>query len=447
MVLLLALLGVVYVSSFPLTGKGNIDSPISSILNPPYQPSITSGIQARGLITNIRTTSEHITPTPSLPLHVLPSLTPTFITATPDQFANIYHNVVQSETIDLIAARYGVTPEQVRDNNWMHGNAILPGQKLLIIRGTDWQPQRKRYAVLKAQSPIELAPAYPLFIERDNFRLHYAPNNYPAVDPESIAILFENGISNNEEIFHRKFDQHFDLFVAGQFYESPNQYLRGHSFGKYSYISFLHDGSGDAVDQQYYAAHEMTHYYMWKTFGQPFSFLLSEGTAVYAGRLMIDPSEYIPLETFCQAYELSGILPDITNIDLSFKGHYFDLENYYSAGCFVKYLIEKYGVEKLGQVYPTNDYEKVYGRSLYDLVKEWQNYLHNRPESIPFDLLELINLNRDLKSAYSRYFLEFYTSPEMVKPYMALDQARLATLRMQFVEARILLDQFYIYLN
>ena len=269
------------------------------------------------------------------------------------------------------------------------------------------------------------------------------PQTFPAVDPESIALLFKNGLFYNEAIFNQPLSINFDLFVAGKFFEIPNQYLRGHSFGKDLFIVFFHDGSGDAVDQQYLAAHEMTHFYMWNTFGQPNSFLLSEGTAVWVGKSITSNSSYIQLEPFCKAYQLAGQLPLISDVNLLYKGQNYDLENYYAAGCFVKYLVETYGEEKLGEIYTNADYERFYDKSLIDLENEWRDHLFNLATPLGFSYQDLISLNNQLKSAYHSFFASEFTSPEMLAPYMALDQARLAFLSLHFDEAKALIADYY----
>jgi hypothetical protein len=392
------------------------------------------------IIQPTRTSEPTQTPKPS-PINTpteSPSPTAYFLTATPDSDGNIYHIVGASDTLHTISKLYGISDEELRTMNWMHGNAVFPGQKLLMVRGKNWQPQHPGYAVQKG----EMLSAYPLSVEQGRFTFHYMPQTYPAVDPAAVAKLFENGLINDERLFGRRLNSHFDVFGTGLFYEIPNQYLRGHSYSKDLYIAFLHDGSGDAVDQQYLAAHEMTHLYMWNTFGQPMSFLLSEGAAVYAGKSLIASSDTIQLEQFCKAYEMSGKLPKISDEDLSYKGQNYDLENYYAAGCFVKYLIEIYGVEKLGTVYASDQYIDVYGKSLQDLEIEWHTALHNLNIPVPFDPQELIDLNAQLKAGYLRFFADIFTRPDMIRPYMLLDQARLAELELRFADAKELLSQF-----
>ena len=51
---------------------------------------------------------------------------------------------------------------------------------------------------------------------------------------------------------------------------------------------------------------------------------------------------------------------------------------YIEAGSFISFLYEKYGDQKFKDLYKTSlpaDYEKVYGKSIQELEKEWLNYV------------------------------------------------------------------------
>ena len=54
-------------------------------------------------------------------------------------------------------------------------------------------------------------------------------------------------------------------------------------------------------------------------------------------------------------------------------------QSYTLAGSFVRFLIEKYGVEKARRVFPTGNFKKVYSKSLAELEREWQDFLETVP--------------------------------------------------------------------
>jgi tetratricopeptide (TPR) repeat protein len=79
----------------------------------------------------------------------------------------------------------------------------------------------------------------------------------------------------------------------------------------------------------------------------------------------------------------AGLAPPLGSI-LSFTGfasHTSSL-SYVLAGSFCRYMIDRFGVRKMVQVYRTTDYERVYGRSLDLLIADWTNFLAER---VPLD--------------------------------------------------------------
>ena len=53
--------------------------------------------------------------------------------------------------------------------------------------------------------------------------------------------------------------------------------------------------------------------------------------------------------------------------------------SYTTMGSFVRFLVDAYGVDRLKQVYAFGDFETVYGKSVDDLVNEWERTLLGRP--------------------------------------------------------------------
>ncbi|PSQ95664.1 MAG: hypothetical protein BRD55_08475 [Bacteroidetes bacterium SW_9_63_38] len=53
--------------------------------------------------------------------------------------------------------------------------------------------------------------------------------------------------------------------------------------------------------------------------------------------------------------------------------------SYAAMGSFVQYLLDRYGPERLRQVYAWGNFEAVYGRSLDRLVEGWRRFLEGRP--------------------------------------------------------------------
>ena len=113
---------------------------------------------------------------------------------------------------------------------------------------------------------------------------------------------------------------------------------------------------------------------------------------------------------------------------------------------FCKYMRPLWD-ESLQNIYSNAEYERVYGKSLTELESEWRAYLDNKIIIINYDDEELIDLNEQIKYAYQNFFSTIYTSPNMIEPYLALDQARLAMLGLDFSDSRKHLAEYYSLIN
>jgi len=371
---------------------------------------------------------------PTITMTPEPTLDP--VAATIVAGGNGSHVVLPEDTLEGIAIKYGVAIQDIRIANGMIGDTILAGQTLVIPGQTNLASPAYQFSVLQG----DLALAYPLAYQASRFSLHYAPNTYPSYAFEALAGLEQTALDHLERLFGRSLGGHFDVYVAGSLFEPPDRHLRGRSFSQDLVNLILFDGSGSPVDQQYMFAHELTHLYTWNVFGIPPSVMLSEGAAVYAGTELIFGSGQIPLETFCAAILQAGELPYISS-SLRFSGHNYDLENYYAAGCFVKYLVQAYGAEMFGRVYPSDDYAAVYGRSLQGLEDDWRSHLGTvAVEEI--DPQELVAVTNDVTTAYEWFFPNFDGSQAHIEAYRELDAARMAMLAGKFELARQKLDEF-----
>jgi LysM repeat protein len=347
------------------------------------------------------------------------------------------HLVNGGQTLDSIAEMYGTTAESIRLANGMVGDAIIPGQ-LLLIPGDElshlppWQ-----FSILEGN----LDGAYPISYQTERFTLRLTPGTYPARDPEILAELEQNALDHIETVFQAKLDKNFEVFIAGSVFAPQNRALRGRSFSYNLQTFYLHDGTGNAADQQYIATHELTHLFTWNVFGTPVSVMLSEGAAVYAGMSLISGTQHLPLNDFCLAYLQAGDLPWVSS-SLSYQGHIANLENYYAAGCFTGYLIETYGPQKFGQLYPSGNYDAVYGRSLVALESDWRAQLTNHVPLREIDPLFLVSSVKTLETRYINFFSNFSGTPVQLNAYRHLDRARIALLEGRLEDIELLLNEY-----
>lgn len=345
------------------------------------------------------------------------------------------YRVKPGDTLESIAAANGTSVQQLRDANYMYGDSILPGQK---IRLPDVNPAAPvwTWSVLEG----DRIGGYPLTYDAGDFTLRYQPNSFPSIDPGSVAGLAANAITNAESIFGVDLGGRFSVYAAGTLFEPNNQHLRGRSFSALRETLFLYDGSGDPADQQYIVAHELTHLYMWNVFGVPSSVMISEGAAVYSGMNAIAGSDHLALKSICKLLYDAGRLPNIAS-ELGYSGHNYDLDNYYTAGCFVGYLVDNYSPASVGLVYPNSNYINVFGKSLTDLERDFEISLALQPAVTDIDPVQFSKQVDAVSDAYRSFFSAFSPTPEKLEQYRMLDHARLELLKGNLPGSQQLLSQ------
>ena len=380
-----------------------------------------------------------------------PSATPAPTTTPLAASETITHEVAPNEVLGGIALEYGVTVKAILETNNLDDPDSVWAGTVLIIPGADYEPTPDDTPGAVGEIPdateapwkfsiIEgnLASAYPATVDTARFTIHYTPGTYPDDDIENVEFMLDRGLVHIERRLQTHLAGTFDVYVAGSVFASPNQALRGRSFSAARRYFFLHDGTGNPADRQYIATHEMTHLFSWNTFGRPVSAMLSEGIAVHTGMTLIADSDHMPIEIFCKAYRQAGQLPRVSG-NLGFYGHIRDLENYYTAGCFVQYLVETYGPAKFGELYPTGEYTMVYGRSLSALEQEWLAALDNNVKDVAFDPQTLIGAVNAVSQAYSELFNGFSGTSKEQAAYEKVDQARIALLEGRFEDVNMYL--------
>lgn len=86
------------------------------------------------------------------------------------------------------------------------------------------------------------------------------------------------------------------------------------------------------------------------------------------------------LHEYAAALRNAGAAPDIRGIMSiwGFASHTSSV-SYVLAGSFCRYLIERYGIRRFMQLYRSLDFHTIYGRSLQQLILEWQSFLDRIP--------------------------------------------------------------------
>jgi len=122
---------------------------------------------------------------------------------------------------------------------------------------------------------------------------------------------------------------------------------------------------------------------------------IHEGIAVAAewreesGRLGLTPDEA------CAAMDSLGLLPDLGSL-LGAFGFWTQpgARAYTAAGSFVHHLVTAYGMEPFRVLWSTRKFERAYGRSLDDLVREWKRVQLAPVRLTPLQLLRAERLYR-----------------------------------------------------
>lgn len=394
--------------------------------------------------------SETIFPSQTLIISNLATIPPEVMaTHPPSETDSIVYTVGDTDTLWDISMRYSVSIEAIKAANDLTDDFIRPGDTLLIPSGeySVTSPVTQTISQVWYPSIIEgnLSTGYPLSIDMERFTLHYQPNTLPAQNIDQVLEMVTAALTHIENTLKVHLDGRFDAYAAGSLFAAPNLSLRGRSFSSQRRFLFLYDGSGSPADQQYILTHELTHVTTWNTMGAPSSVMLHEGVAVYTGMEQVKNKGYIPLDLFCAAYYHLGQLPSIS-ASPAFEGHIRDLDNYYTAGCFVGFLIEKYGADNFATVYHTGDYQNTYGKSITELESEWITTIQDT-QSFPFDPDDLIYYVDEVAKAYDLLFSDFEGTEHDMAAYEKLDQARMALLQGNLNDTGYYLSAFADILN
>ncbi|MBN2048479.1 MAG: LysM peptidoglycan-binding domain-containing protein [Anaerolineaceae bacterium] len=334
--------------------------------------------------------------------------------------------VRSGDTLESIGAMYGRSVHAMRYANEMIGDNVLIGETLFIPEEDLSEP--KPYVF----SRLQFSDDYPQYYSGSRFTMHTQTDRlaYRALQP--LIQYEENALYFLEGLFAAPMPQPFDVYVASSLFQGSTG-LRGMSYSVNYENYVVFDGTGNPDDTQYMLAHELTHMYMWNSFGRPVSTRISEGAAVYVGTQLIESAAHLPLDQFCAAHQEAGALPDISST-LRYEGHNYDLVNYYTAGCFFGYLYETYGADPIKLIYSTEDYAGVYGKSLGAMKDDFVNSL-KQVSLEGVNPAQYVSTVKSVTDAYQSFFPTFTGSAGDQEIYRELDLARMAMLENRLEDA------------
>lgn len=362
------------------------------------------------------------------------------------------HIVEAGDTLGGIALQYDVSVEALKQANDLDSDIIQLGQELTIPGEDAATTAPETAAVPTAEATVDetwqpsiltgdLATAYSQTEARGRYTLHYPPDSLPERELDAVLASVDTAMKQIEEPLGIQLDGTFDVYVAESLFGGEDVALRGRSFSSLRRLFFLWDGTGDDADRQYIITHEATHTFTWNAIAQPASVMLHEGVAVYTGMPNYENAGYINLDDFCAVFYRAERLPLPTST-MDFQGHIYDLTTYYSAGSFVRYLIDTYGAAKFNQLYASGDYVAVYDQDLPTLQDAWLAQLAARELPANLNAGALIQYVDEVGQNYRQLFANFSGTPAEMRAYRALDKARTSTLAGHFTDARTHLDDY-----
>lgn len=138
----------------------------------------------------------------------------------------------------------------------------------------------------------------------------------------------------------------------------------------------------DVVSPHPLLAHELVHVIAAEVANPPFyvssryGFLLNMGLVEGLAEAISPERSIFDLDHWTAAMQQLKVAPDIREI-LGLGGFWVQAPNraYTSMGSFIRYLLEKHGVEKLRDVYRHGQFAETYGSSVDELVQGWQAHL------------------------------------------------------------------------
>jgi LysM repeat protein len=349
--------------------------------------------------------------------------------------------VQEGDTLFGLAQAWGVTIDDIMAANAIPDPSLIhPGDVLIIPAAegatappaeapaestpppADASPEASPLPTAAGDPSLPLQPAWPPSHINDDLpgnyplsqaspagslMVHYQPGTYPA---ENIDWLLPRLDAIWADLLNRlggRVGSQVDVYLAGTLF-ALNPGLQGYTQSGLYRSFVLVNGVFDQGEAEYILAHELTHIVSTYAFGAPYAPMIHEGLALYLPQsYLTDGSDYLSHEIICAAALQTSAFRSASQLDqmsygaTGFGGHIRTFLHYNLSGCFAGFLIERYGLYRLNQVYSTGNYEAVYGKTLEELDQDWQVYLATIP--VYGDPVAFIGLINEIGLAYDGY--------------------------------------------
>jgi hypothetical protein len=211
--------------------------------------------------------------------------------------------------------------------------------------------------------------------ETEHFVIHFSPN-IKEKTRKIIALYEEYYYLQLEKFYHTEMKNKINSYI---FYNSAQKEKLFGSANADVAKPWLHSVFVDYEDYDSILRHELAHCFS-ANFGTGILKLASglnpsliEGVAVSGDPFYGDNTiDYMAALAYQNGYKI--------NIQNLFGGFTFYTQvsslSYVYAGSFVKYLIDKYGIEKFKKLYSDINFRKIYGKSLDEIAGNYYSYLN-----------------------------------------------------------------------
>jgi predicted deacylase len=307
-------------------------------------------------------------------------------------------------------------------------------------------PTRTLAPTWTAPSPLygELAAGYPLAVEGERFTLHYQPGAPADGDTDYLVEAVERAQARVNRMLTVNPAWRFDLYVAGTPFTYPGETSRGYSMSAARQVFIRYDGTGPLTEFESVLTHELTHLTALNEFGYASSPMISEGLAVYIQWPVFEAAGWLPFDQVCAAMQSVGALPStlyLVGDEASYNG-YVDQDNYVASGCFVAFLVERWGMGAVAQLYHPADWEGVTGLTLAGLDTLWAGARAARAAEVTVDAAALVELLDEMGRAYA-YQAAHREAVQGQAAEWALDGLRVTWRMGRFDKARAYADEFH----
>ncbi len=215
--------------------------------------------------------------------------------------------------------------------------------------------------------------------ESEYFFFYFRENSFAGEHIDSIKVIEESAYQHIVRALSINYQGVISIYI----YDSPQDAgwdrMKAMAFPRAETVEGVYSPTGKSIGVKGAARHEIAHVITWNALGEPGTQFLSEGIAVTMdGEWHSGADTIIYLHQWAKKFMQEGKLPSL----IILANNWQDVPgtiSYPVSGSFVKFLLEKYGAEKLKQLFfkATPDdfsriFEIIYGVKMTDVEEIWK---------------------------------------------------------------------------